>query len=118
MGQRPIIKDGVVVNVIELDEETAVVTAEQHQQMQSVEDDNYAQAVEAWEEIIKVNNGGALGRVPTQVDGGERPERPKLTRAKRWVVPDGHEVGPEGGNIGETWDGQAFTKAPAVVEPE
>ena len=106
MGQRPIIKDGVVVNVIELDEETEVVTAEQHQQMQSVEDDNYAQAVEAWEEIIKVDNEG------------ERPERPKLTRAKRWVVPDGHEVGPEGGNIGEAWDGQAFAKAPAVSEPE
>ena len=101
MGQRPIIKDGVVVNVIELDEETDLVTAEQHQQMQSVEDDDYAQQVEAWEEIE-----------------GERPERPKLTRAKRWIVPDGHEVGPEGGNIGEAWDGQAFTKSPAVEEPE
>jgi len=102
MGQRPIIKDGVVVNVIELDEETAVVTAEQHQQMQSVEDDTFAQAVEDWEKEGK-----------EEKEDKERPERPKLTRAKRWVVPDGHNIGPEGGNIGEAWDGQTFTKPPA-----
>lgn len=38
------------------------------------------------------------------------PERPRLERAHRWIIPEGLRIGPEGGEIGDRWDGESYIR--------
>jgi hypothetical protein len=46
--QRPILRDGVVVNVIELDDDTEIVTKARHKELCVAEDADYAAKLAAW----------------------------------------------------------------------
>lgn len=48
MGQRPLIKGGVVVNVVQIDDDCACMTKAQHKQMAEAEDADYAERFNAW----------------------------------------------------------------------
>src|SRR5690554_378301 len=73
----PLIKDGVVVNVVELADDAEIVTAEQ-----------LAQKIKARENVKKC-----------------------------WVPPEGHIIGPDGGKIGDTWDGEKYIEPPVETRP-
>lgn len=154
--QRPIIKDGIVVNVIEIGDETEIVTKDRHKELMASEDAQYAEHFTSWRGQIRAHQdeiGTAaeklsmarmtLAAMKTKAEGekdGTRavytlnqilslekeiagqeaavkqlqerpvPPKPKLVRSKRWFHPEGLEVGPAGGNIGDIWNGQEYVR--------
>ena len=48
MGHIPLIKDGVVVNVVELDDDCACVTKAVHKEMSASEEADYRKRLDAW----------------------------------------------------------------------
>jgi Mg-chelatase subunit ChlI len=156
MAQRPILKDGTVVNVIEIGDDTEIVSKAQCKQFMAEEDARYQKAAAAWRETVKVREDEirdvaerlALARMTVnalKVKAAEEendtkaaqafrrvmaeeeavtkleaelasmstralPQKPRLIRAKRWFHPDGLEVGPAGGNIGDAWNGQEYVR--------
>jgi hypothetical protein len=101
MATRCLIKDGVVVNVVVVDAATPVLTRAQHETLVAQEDQAHAEAVERWRGRIS-NPSGPFKNVSAV--------RPKLQRTRRWVPPDGFTLGPEGGDIGDAWDGRQYIK--------
>lgn len=156
MTQKPVLKDGKVVNVIEIDGETQVVTKDRHKEMIAAEDADYAQRLGAWRALVQQRHNTiqaatdelSLARATVSAlkvtAGNEKddrkaalalrqilsaeagiaaieqgikvlraeplPEKPALVRPKRWFHPEGLEVGPAGGNIGDLWDGEKYTR--------
>jgi hypothetical protein len=157
----PVIKDGVVVNVIEMAPDTTAVTKAEHKDAMARERVEYEaraadwrKGVEAGRSVVKLAKqdlfmargleraarsgvaksdltGDAGAHAARQLltlgneaaahqDNVERleaaplPPRPRLERARRWIVPEGCIVGPPGGEIGDTWDGVAYTKTRKV----
>jgi hypothetical protein len=152
--QRPILKDRIVVNVIEIGEDTEIVTKSRHKELMAIEEADYARRAAAWrasvgERQLEVRQAaekltmakmtlaavkaqaGKAGVDATQllkqilalddeIAGHEKAvaelqakpiqEKPRLDRGKRWFHPEGLEVGPAGGNIGDIWDGKAYTR--------
>lgn len=153
--QLPLIKDGLVVNVVELEPETACVDKAKHKEMSAAEDAEHGRRMDEWRAIANAHTleiekarqqlllahsaalavktaaketkpgaeKAALDRIlfaeneveqwrakVAELQGRPLPPRPKMERAKRWFYPDGHEVGPEGGNIGDLWDGKTYTR--------
>jgi hypothetical protein len=151
----PIIKDGIVVNVIEIDEATAIVDKATHANLCASEEADYAQRYAEWQtQVAAVETAIAEARtqhfmasgiavaVKTEAKGVDvesapamldkllvaeaeveawaakiadmqaqpLPEKPKLIRTARWMYPEGHIVGPEGGEIGDSWNGNAYIK--------
>ncbi len=153
--QRPLIKDGKVINVIEIDDETESVTKAEHKEMLAAENADYAERMAAWRTAIsahqqtlaearsrsfvamgianamRIQAATATGREKTvlenRIDGADEqaraataevaaletaqlPKKPSLVRTKRWMCPPGVELGPAGGNIGDTWNGKTYTR--------
>lgn len=152
--QRPILKDGIVVNVVEIDEGTAIVTKAEHRQMSEAEEAEYANRLLIWQGAVKAAkteisevevqlfmvtgmaaaakadarnaNGGAAAHLDrilvaeAEVEAWQAklvdakamplPERPRLERALRWIYPEGCLIGPEGGQIGDSWNGIKYTR--------
>lgn len=152
--QLPLIKDGVVVNVVEFEAGTVCCNKAELKEMQAVENANYEARAAEWRGVIQRqkdeliaaetqleaamavagharrkaesmrdagNSDQALKHVLTtgaEVDAWREnvaalrsrplPTRPTLFRPVRWIVPEGHEIGAPGGNIGDTWDGKAY----------
>lgn len=154
--QRPILKDGIVVNVVEIDEDAAIMTKGQHKKLHSDEDAAYTVQLRAWREAVKARQGqvsaamerlglanmtlsavkakaagekldakaalllsqilsmeaeiGAMHQSIAIIQSTPPPLKPKLIRAKRWFHDDDCEVGPAGGNIGDTWNGKGYER--------
>jgi hypothetical protein len=154
--QRPILKDGVVVNVIEIGADTEIVSKKRHKQLTAEEDARYAIAAAEWRETAKAHEDEirlaaeklglarmtvsalkvkaadenvdakaalALKQILAEEEAVSKLEadlsavstrplapKPKLIRAKRWFHPEGLEVGPAGGNIGDIWNGQEYVR--------
>lgn len=51
-----------------------------------------------------------------EIEGQPLPERPRMKRAHRWIIPEGCEVGPEGGEIGDRWDGTVYSRPVVAVD--
>lgn len=151
--QYPLIKDGVVVNVVEVSESTLCLSKAEYKAMAAKDEAAYAEAVKAWRsallirrleiteaetglfmargaaEVIKEQASGKKGKARDALDRvlsadgevnaweeklaaarrAEFPAKPRLDRAPAWIVPEGHELGPVGGNIGDLWDGKAYS---------
>lgn len=162
MGQLPILKDGVVVNVIEIDNETEIVTKDEHKRRAAEEMAAYETSLAEWREVIrgrqneahealtklqmakmtleakkttaaeeKTDAGAALAlrqilsmeeevkrheKAVLDIEARPLPVKPKLVRRKRWFHPQGLEVGPAGGNIGDLWDGKTYSRPLKVEE--
>lgn len=162
MTQKPILRDGKVVNVIEIDDATQIVTKALHKEMMAAEDADYAQRLESWRAQMKQRHNSvqatieeltlaratvnalkmtasnekddrkaalALRQILSAEAGiaameqnvnalraAPTPEKPTLARPRRWFHPEGLEVGPAGGNIGDLWDGQTYTR-PVKEQP-
>lgn len=160
--QRPLIENGKVVNVAEIESDTLVVSKVKHYEMLAKEDADYAARFEEWRELANKRGleiGSSADEVALrivmreglktvaqteaddtkvanlfrqltalEVDIAAReaalldlraqtlPERPKLVRRKRWFPINGYTVGPEGGNIGDLWDGKVYTRPEKVPE--
>ncbi|WP_088347777.1 MULTISPECIES: hypothetical protein [Rhodomicrobium] len=150
----PVIKDGVVINVVEMDADTLCVDKATHQQMLADEDDGHRAALALWGADIserhaaiqqakrnlfmasgfasavknqvregKISGDGALTSVLTadaEVEAWQAkiadmkaqplPERPILVRGRRWICPEGCILGPEGGQKGDIWTGEAYVR--------
>jgi hypothetical protein len=166
MGQRPLIKDGVVVNVIEIEDDTLPCTKARHKELAAIEQASYEAKFNAWRKVVMDHRQailqarqaaflahGVLNALKVQAEAekakpkwkrllpsaytsrisdAERqvadanrqiaelealrlPEKPKPVRSKRWIHPDGHEVGARGGNIGDRWDGKKYTRPPKAA---
>ncbi len=157
--QKPLIKDGIVVNIIEIGEHTLCVSKAEHKELEAQEMARYAADLVAWRnecqmhaksiEEAKAGRFMAIGIVKAAKDAAKDsridpkhtldrilmldseveaweeklsrlkalglPPKPQIQRAKRWILPEGHEVGPEGGQIGDIWDGKTYVKP--VLEP-
>jgi hypothetical protein len=160
--QRPILKDGVVVNVVELDDDTMVTTKARHKELTAAEDAEYQAKIDEWriahgahqakitaaaealamarmtlgtvkakadKEKNETKAAAALRQILTmekdisakeedlaKIQGEPSPPKPVHKRGKRWFHPDGVEVGPAGGNIGDIWDGEKYVR-PADTSP-
>lgn len=156
MGSRPIIKDGLVVNVVEIDDDCAIMTKAECRRQEAAELADYAARVAAWRERVALmraevdaarekagiamatmsalkaraaseKSDAKVAALFRQASGMEQevntlvadvrslqerpaPAKPRLVRGKRWFYPDGVEVGPPGGNIGDLWDGKSYTR--------
>lgn len=86
-----LIKDGTVVNRI-----TAVNPVSQSAADALMAD--WRARLATWETVTQ--------------DRGPRPAPPEA-----WAIPEGHILGPDGGAIGDTWDGATYT-TPPVAAPE
>lgn len=165
--QLPLIEDGIVVNVIEIDDDTMIMTKDRHKELQAQEDAGYADRLAAWRKRSRACHGELnatmkrLGManmtlsavkiraadekqdakaalllrqilsMEADIEQHQRaveiaqatplPPKPRLVRAKRWFHPPECTVGPEGGNIGDRWDGKQYVrpeKAEAVKSAE
>lgn len=162
MAQKPIIKDGIVINVIEIDETTQVVTKAQYKEAQVADEANYNRQLEIWRAemrqrranveaaltelgmaratvaALKVTAGNETddaraALILRQILVAERdiaaieknakmlqtsPISPKPTtmRGKYWFHPDDMEIGPDGGNIGDVWNGEKYVQS-ATTKP-
>jgi hypothetical protein len=161
MGQRPLIKNGVVVNVIEIADDTLPCTKARHMELSAVERANYAAKLAEWQRQVTARRAAivearqkafmaqgvvnalrvasqaetkkpkwrrlAAGSFDNRISTAESearaaleklaeaeaapiPMKPKHERRKRWIHPDGHEVGAKGGNIGDRWDGKKYIR--------
>jgi hypothetical protein len=156
MAQRPVLKDGIVVNVIEIEDDTEVVSKDRCKQIRAEEDARYERAAAEWRGSVKEKEkeireaGERLGLAKMTVSAMKvraaqekndtlaamafrsamaeeenaakieaefaalrtqtLPPKPKLTRAKLWFHPEGLEIGPAGGNIGDMWNGQEYSR--------
>lgn len=160
--QRPLIKDGLVVNVVEFEPGTICCSKPELKAMQAAEEAEYDKRAAAWreeagklaeeireaetqlsaarkasnqaQELASAGKGKADQLLKRVLEtGGEvraweenlaalrarsLPARPTLVRPRRWIVPEGHSVGPAGGNIGDRWDGQAYIAPASKTDPE
>lgn len=158
--QKTILKDNIVKNVIELDEDTIIVDKATHKKISIQEESEYQIQLETWNAIIEKRKSDiyivskdigmanmtlaalkmhanteeddskaalALRQILSlEVDISERertldaiksgpfPAKPILIRGKRWFHPDGFEVGPDGGNIGDVWDGEKYNRSEKI----
>lgn len=120
MGTRTIIRDGVVVNVIAIHEGTAVVTKGQHREAVAAEDAAYQASLAAWRNKVAgmrevFQQTMRKAGIAAVLAEHALPAKPRLVRAARYVYPDGCEVGPAGGNIGDLWDGRSYRKPKKVI---
>lgn len=151
--QLPLIKDGLVVNVVELDPGTVCVDKGTHKRMGLEENTAYAGRAREWraeldarqaaiadaeQQLLAAATAAAVVKNAARKASGDAaatldrvlvaeaevdawvakvaqmrmaagPEKPAMVRAARWICPEGFYVGPAGGNIGDTWDGRAYT---------
>lgn len=118
--QLPILKDGLVVNVIVIGEDVAVMSKAECRQQEADEVAEYLAARESWSQEVAVRRaevaeayeaiivGTATLEDVEALEADPLPPKPVLVRAPRWWPPEGHAVGPPGGNIGDLWDGQQY----------
>lgn len=160
--QLPLIKDGVVVNVVEFEIGTICCSKADLKAMQVAEEAEYNARVDAWraevnamqdeiraaetqlagarkvateaKERAEKGKGDAqqLLRAVLNTDAEQKaweenlaslrshplPARPTFVRPLRWIIPEGHEIGKAGGNIGDRWDGQAYVAPTSKTDPE
>lgn len=146
--QIPLIKDGRVVNVVEIGQSTLCVTKAEHRQLEAQENAKLEKDLSVWqaeidahskaiEEVklqyfmalgiakklkesakdIKSDKSKLLDRIllaDSEVEAWadkiadmksrKLPKMPQAIKAKRWIYPDGFEVGPVGGNIGDFYE--------------
>ena len=150
--QIPLIKGGVVVNIVEIHEDTLQVTKLEYNEIAAREKEEHEVKMMQWRKSVEAqrdnisaaeaslalarkdaeavrraahkrngDDSGHLDRVlisEGEVDAwrekveGMRaqpiPPKPEFRRTKAWIVPDGHIVGPLGGNIDDIWDGEKY----------
>jgi hypothetical protein len=150
--QLPLIKDGLVVNVVEIEEGTLCCSKAEHKHLGAAEVADYEARAAAWRAEIAAHHeairqaelqhfmacgvAAAAKDKARQGDGNSAqllkhvlttdeeaaayaanltalratslPDRPAMHRARRWIMPDDHIIGPPGGNIGDTWDGKSY----------
>lgn len=156
MAQRPLLKDGIVINVIEIEDDTEVVSKDRCKQIRAEENARYERAAAEWRDSVKekeaevreVGERLSLARMTVSAMKTKAsqektdtlaamafrsamaeeenaakieaefaglckqtlPPKPKLARAKLWFYPEGCEIGPVGGNIGDLWNGQEYVR--------
>jgi hypothetical protein len=154
MAQRPLIKDGVVANVIEIDDDCEIMTKAECRKREAAEQADYEERAKAWRdqaaamraEVAAAQEAASMARATVEAVKGQAanekndrkaaqllrqilaledeakahaaavdglrarpmPPKPRLERPKRWFHPDGHTVGPPGGNIGDSFDGSKY----------